>query len=217
MKKILAVLAVVATLAAPAVSQAQAAPKKYLVLGADPQAKNRQPTADEEIVIIDHDLCDSGWGSGSGKKVAGCYPVNSAVIRDKATGFVVAMYVCGNDPSDKHTVTGKVVPAAEVVYIPGPQGPPGPAGPQGISGLRGFSGADGVSAPPKFEYSGISKEKEKHWYGFCSHGTAQTVTCVVGGLLLGAVIHNNWPDDEKKAPQGVPPGGHTGPAFQIAR
>ncbi|MEK7140727.1 MAG: hypothetical protein AAB815_02995, partial [Patescibacteria group bacterium] len=65
----------------PAEAQAPTAPKKYLVLGADPQAKNRQPTAEEEVVIIDHDICDEGWGTGSGKKVAGCYPKHSAVIR----------------------------------------------------------------------------------------------------------------------------------------
>lgn len=83
--------------------------KKYLNLGADPQAKDRQPGINEEVVIIDTDICDSGWGNGSGTKIAGCYPKNSAVIRDKTTGFVTAMFRCGNEPSDKRTVTGKVV------------------------------------------------------------------------------------------------------------
>lgn len=101
-------------------ASAQTPTTKYLVLGADPQAKDRQPLASEEVVVIDHDLCDSGWGTGTaGKKVAGCYPKNSAVIRDKTTLLVTAMFVCGNTPNDEHKVTGKVV-VAEVAPRPTP-------------------------------------------------------------------------------------------------
>ena len=120
---------------------------KYLILGADPQAKDRQPTSDEEVVIIDQDICDPGWGTGSDKKVNGCYPKNSAVIRNKATGFVTAMYVCGNEPSEKHTIAGKVVPATELVLIPGPVGPAGKDGKDGQS-IKGDPGPPGIAPLP---------------------------------------------------------------------
>ena len=89
---------------------ASATEKRYLVLGADPQAENRQPTANEEVVIANVEVCDSGWGTGSGKKVSGCYPPHTAYIRDKVTKLVVAVFVCGNKPSDQHRVAGKVIP-----------------------------------------------------------------------------------------------------------
>lgn len=95
----------------PSATPNQAPAKRYLNLGADPQNADRQPIAGkEEVVVIDDDICDPAWGSGSGKKITGCYPKNSAVIRSIETKFVTAMYKCGNEPSEKHKVSGKVIP-----------------------------------------------------------------------------------------------------------
>ncbi len=83
---------------------------KYLQMGVDPVNPNRQPTADEFLVLIDQDICDSGWGSGSGKRVAGCYQKGSVAIVSKTTMTVNAMLGCGNDPQNKRlTVTGKII------------------------------------------------------------------------------------------------------------
>ncbi len=95
----------------PSATPNQAPSKKYLNLGADPQNADRQPIAGkEEVVVIDEDICDPAWGTGSKNKIDGCYPKNSAVIRHIETGFVTAMYKCGNEPSQKHKVSGKIVP-----------------------------------------------------------------------------------------------------------
>jgi hypothetical protein len=87
--------------------------KVYLRMGADPTDKNRQPTADEKLVVLEEDICDSGWSSGSGKRVAGCYPSGSVAIVNKATGLVVAMLGCGNNPRDQHKVSGKEIVVAQ--------------------------------------------------------------------------------------------------------
>lgn len=176
MKAMFAVLLVAMAVGftAPAEAQQQV---KYLVLGADPQASDRQPTSQEEVVVIDHDLCDPAWGTGSGKKVAGCYPVHSAVIRNKLTGIVSAMYFCGNEPGAQHLVTGKVIPAAELVLVPGPQGPAGPIGPQGPQGLNGLDGLNSAIVASK---SGCGD--------WCKVGIG--VAILATGIAVGE--HNDW-------------------------
>ncbi|MDP9249164.1 MAG: hypothetical protein M3M85_01485 [bacterium] len=87
------------------------AQKKYLVLGGDPQELGLQPIPGvEEVFVSNEDLCDSGWGTGSGKKVSGCYRKGIAAIRNIKTRIIVAIYFCGNRPSDQHIGIGKAVP-----------------------------------------------------------------------------------------------------------
>ncbi|OGI57526.1 hypothetical protein A3B85_01865 [Candidatus Nomurabacteria bacterium RIFCSPHIGHO2_02_FULL_37_13] len=165
---------------------------KYLILGADPQAKDRQPTSDEEVVIIDQDICDPGWGTGSDKKVNGCYPKNSAVIRNKATGFVTAMYVCGNEPSEKHTIAGKVVPATELVLIPGPVGPAGKDGKDGqsIKGDPGSPGKDGIAPNLTFAemYAAVHTSDNK-----VDKPSSVWKWIVGGGAIVGiAIVCAKW-------------------------
>ncbi len=92
-----------------ATSAAAQTPKHYLTLGADPEDKTRQPTANEVVIVSDTDVCDSGWGSGSGKKSPGCYHAGTAYIVNKDTHALHVVALCGNKPSDEHVITGKVV------------------------------------------------------------------------------------------------------------
>jgi hypothetical protein len=85
--------------------------KQYLVPGGDPENANRQPEAGEEVVVSSHELCDKGWGTGTpGKRVEGCYPRGTAVIRRIADGEVAAIYFCGNTPTGHLKVAGKKIP-----------------------------------------------------------------------------------------------------------
>lgn len=144
----LAILASAAPLSAQDSTAATAPKRHYLNLGADPQNPGRQPIAGKEhLVAVDQDLCDKGWGTKSGKKAAGCYPRGTLAIVDNATNAIVAVYYCGNEPSEHHVVTGKIVPV-EVTSVMGPvgvQGPPGPVGPQGPQGIPGPQGLTGAA------------------------------------------------------------------------
>ena len=115
MKRFLVVMLIL--MAIPAMATAQTKPtspeKKYLNLGADPQDPDRKLQPGEQIVISYSEVCDPGWGTGSGKKVTGCYAPNTAYFTN-AVNEVIAVARCGNVPSDKHVVTGKVVELAEV-------------------------------------------------------------------------------------------------------
>jgi hypothetical protein len=109
-------LVIVAMFATTAPLNAQQT-KHYLTLGGDPEAKNRQPEPDEEVFVSDVDLCDSGWGTGSGARVEGCYRVGVAGIRKKITKIVTAIYFCGNTPADMHIGIGKAVPVEVATRI----------------------------------------------------------------------------------------------------
>ncbi len=222
LKKAIAIVLVALFLGISQLS-AQVPTKKYLVLGADPKEKNRQPIAGKEhVVILNDEICDSGWGSGSGKRIVGCYPPHSAAIVDDVTDYVVVMYVCGNDPEQKHKAVGKIVPTAQLAYVPvpGPQGPPGndgkdgvgTAGPQGPPGLTGKN-----SSPPKLPEvkHGVNWSKVAVRMGETTLFAAGAYALVKLGQWLGSLIgHNNGNNPGgNTGPAGVPPGGSTGPAF----
>jgi hypothetical protein len=190
-----------ATVADVAAEQA----KKYLKIGADPEDPTRQPNEDEEVVIADKEVCDSGWGTGSGKKVAGCYVDHTAYIRNKTTHLLIAAFPCGNKPSGKHIVEGKVVSSKVAVVAMkgqdgknGANGPAGPRGPQGVAGPRGLQGSPGND--------GLDGEDGKD--GFCSGKickiTAIVVTAIVGGLVVDR-FKKNKPAKEGPKVTTLPP------------
>ena len=139
-----------------------ATPMKYLIPGGDPQDKNRQPMAGEEVVLSNSDLCDPGWGTGSGRRVAGCYPHGTAAIRRVSDHVVTAIYFCGNSPIGRIVVEGKLLPIP--VAIPGPQGIPGIPGRDGRDGTDGRDGQPGqtiiyttyvIGGVPQCQYDGV--------------------------------------------------------------
>ncbi len=97
------------TLLSGTFSTAEAQQKHYLNLGADPENPGLQPKAGQHLVAVDKDVCSSGWGTGSGRRVKGCYPRGTVLIVDDATNEVVAVFYCGNTPGEKLRVTGKLV------------------------------------------------------------------------------------------------------------
>ncbi|MDP2789215.1 MAG: hypothetical protein Q8O46_04210 [bacterium] len=195
-----AVLLVLGSVPAEGQQRAVTPARKYLVLGADPQARNRQPiTGKEEVVIIDTDLCDPGWGTGSGKKVAGCYPVGSAVLRDKITGFVTAMYVCGNEPGSQHRVTGKVVPPEVVTLtLPGPRPTESVLNVHHTFDPIKVEVLGTVSTTPA-QQNTLSMEEYAKWRGGGSRKWPWVVG-ILAGVAAGAVVQHNWP--RKGKPEG---------------
>ena len=98
----------------PASATSKPAEKRYLNIGADPQEPGLQPGPDEEVVVLDEDVCDDAWGTGSSKKLAGCYHKGTGAIRKKGTHVLIAIFFCGNRPGSRHIVSGKTI-AIEVV------------------------------------------------------------------------------------------------------
>lgn len=120
MMKNLLVAILVALLAIMPCAPAFAQTTHYLNLGANPENKSRQPGVGEQLVVADNDVCDPAWGSGSGKKSDGCYPAHTTYITDK--DFVVnAVFLCGNEPSQRHLITGKVVTMSPALPTTAPE------------------------------------------------------------------------------------------------
>jgi len=83
---------------------------KYLRLGEDPQNPGRMPGPGEILVVADDKVCDPAWGTRTGT-VSGCYAPKTVYIATQEL-VVIAPLVCGNVPSQRHVVTGKVISLA---------------------------------------------------------------------------------------------------------
>ena len=91
---------------------------EYLKINAAPQNPSFQCDANVgEIVLPYQDMYDDGWGSSSGK-VAGWYPKYTATCRNKADHTVIAIMICGNVPSNRLVVEGKVIAVQPALQQP---------------------------------------------------------------------------------------------------
>ena len=122
--RIFAALLVVLMTTLPCAQQVSAqttSTSHYLNLGADPQDPGRQLLPGEVAILTDSDTCDSGWGSGSGRRITGCYQKNTLVFARATDHILTAVGRCGNTPNDQHVVTGKIIEIAGVPNAPTPQ------------------------------------------------------------------------------------------------
>ena len=117
--KVLALVLAILLIALPCAPLGAQTTTHYLSLGADPQNPGRQVQTGEVAILSDSPICDTGWGSGSGKKSNGCYPTNTLVFVDAVTHVLNAVGVCGNEPSQRHIVTGKII-TVQVALPPAP-------------------------------------------------------------------------------------------------
>jgi len=141
-------------------------------VGADPVNINRQPTADEEVVINPADKVIT-YKSGNGRNVTCTLQAGVPVVINKTTGVAVWVFGCGNDI---------VPPSWTPKKIQGLMGPQGPQGPMGPAGPRGPQGLDGMDfTPPSSDGS---------WCGTTCHWLLGGAAILGIGVAVGE--HNNW-------------------------